>query len=77
MLQKVWNCQRGNEEVFLQNVKTGSEAHPGYQGARSAGLKWPGREADYCGAEECLVLYLRAPIHLNGVCRGQLYLSKK
>jgi len=29
MLQEVWNCQHGNEEVLLQNVKTGSEAHPG------------------------------------------------
>jgi len=40
---------------------TGSEAHPGYQGALSPGVKWPGREANYCRAKECIWLYLHSP----------------
>ena len=62
--------------MFLQNVKTGSEANPEYQGALSPGVKWPGREADYCRAEECLELYFHSPYIFMEFAGGNFILIK-
>jgi hypothetical protein len=74
LLQKVRNSQHVKEEMFLQTVQGGSEVRPashqkGIRGFFPRGAKWPGHEADYASAEECLDLYLHFTIHLRVVCR--------